>query len=164
MITEAAVDIIHFPVFLPPQSLTIYHRFYDPVGSGSAPAGATLFQLGADPGIAVWMSSGKWQAFHYNGSSSVSSAATVVTTATDLVEHRITLAANGSIQLHQSIDGATEASGAASGALALAAAWSASKLQLGASTAGASHSSVLHRALLVARGTRSRDECREWLP
>ena len=85
MITEAAVDIIHFPVFLPPQSITIYHRFYDPVGSGSAPAGATLFQLGADPGIAVWMASGKWQAFHYNGSSSVSSAATVVTTATDLV-------------------------------------------------------------------------------
>jgi hypothetical protein len=76
------------------------------------------------------------------------------------------LNADGSVQCDQSINGGAITSSSTSGVLALASAWNTQRMWLGSdNTGGASNdASGEYIAYMIARGSKSMADFREWLP
>lgn len=117
-----------------PREMTLYAKFneWDLEGGNSG----RIFQISdnanSDPRLLLWRSgSGNYQLFHDTGSSSVTSTATPGHSYGDTIELRSVLNADGSVQLHYSVNGGAEGSASASAALTLGSAWSGSRLYLG---------------------------------
>lgn len=103
---------------------------------------AVPFSIGndgfSDAKFILQFSSGVYRAVHNNGSSAPSSALSVAPTSGQRVRLRFGMAADGSVFIHQSINGGAETTGGASSTAAPAATWgTTTRLYLnGAGTAG----------------------------
>lgn len=156
-----SMDRLDFTVPVVPRECTLYARF---VERGSiATGGARIAQIGSGTArLSILQSGGFYQALHHNGTSSVTSTLAAAPAIGDRIELRATLAADGKVQLHQSINEGAEVSAAQSAALALAAAWSDSLVSLG-HAAGANAGLLAARDLTLAAGTVTLDQLRELL-
>ena len=148
------VDALSWVFNSRPQAMTMYLKFIE---MGTIKAATTrLLQIGANAlatsRLVVLESGGKYQVAHYNanGTSRTSTAATAPAVGS-VVELRVTLSATGAVQLHQTINGGTEASATASGTLTLPQVWQDATLWLGrASTGGVGFAGFL--AVHIERG------------
>ena len=112
-----------------PQPMTIYVRFVER-GTALMTAGTKILQIGkaddSDPMITIEAAgSTVYRASHDNNVDSAVTASGTITTVDygDMIELRLVLFSDGAIQLHQSEDGAAEASTSKTAAHTLAAAW-----------------------------------------
>ena len=125
-----AQEQMSFPFGGQPQAMTIYTRF---VESGTIITGSNrLFQISTsdtDPRLIVYRNNG-YLSYHGTTDGSVTSEVASAPSIGDTVELASQLKVDGSVQLHQSINGGSVSSATASSALALAAAWSGPTLWL----------------------------------
>jgi hypothetical protein len=130
-----ATDSFSFPFPYTPQAMTVYTKH---VEGGTTITGGRLWQI-SDAGVAtptiLVAASGGYQASHFNGATSVSTASGPAPSVGDLVEIRMVLDATGAVLVGTSINGGAESVTAASGPAALAAAWSGNLLWLNSSGA-----------------------------
>lgn len=155
-------DQLSFTYNARPQAMTVYVRWLDR-GTGQV-ASARIVQVGSSAGSDPLLQiasdgDGTFTATFHNGNSSVTSATTVATSINDMVEHRLTLAASGALQLHQSVAGATEVAGSTSAGLTLPQTWSGTKLwfnSVGTSNVGFAAPTNKH----IARGVQSLETMR----
>lgn len=138
-----SADVPYLPFTAPPQAMTAYVRFFE-MGTVLAASGDRILQIGltspaTDPRFFIADTGGGfYRVGHDNGTAEAFSTMAAAPTFGQLVELRAVLNANGSVQLHQSIDGAAEVSASASSAPSggLAAAWAGERLYLGCDPAG----------------------------
>lgn len=142
-----------------PQEMTVYCRFRE---LGTADSNGWIFQL-ADPGSVHSMpldaTGGFYRLRHFGTSGSSASTLGVAPAIGDLVELRGILNTDGSVQIHQSINGAAEVAAAAGSASPLAAAWNENRLYIGYNKTG-NHGFNAFRNVLILRGTKTLDDCR----
>ena len=155
-LTRAADQCYWSNVIGRPQAMTIYCRFVE-VGGITVNDGF-VFNVGGTgvPQFNVIMPSGgaAYRIRHFNATSSVTGTLATAPTVGQVVELVAQLSANGSVQLHQSINGATATSTTASGALALAAAWNLPRLSLAEDGNNSFHSAIAFRDVVIFRGVK----------
>jgi hypothetical protein len=131
LLTMGTSDTLTFPIGWAPQMLSGWLRFVE-TGARTT-LNATLFSIAQDDptaGVRFFLdtSGSFYRLTYHNGTTSVTATlASGAPTAGQTVDLRWQWAANGSVSLWQSINGAGETT-ASSGALALPSAWSASSL------------------------------------
>ncbi len=115
-----ATESMTFPFDVGMQEATFYARFRER-GAIIADSGLRLMQIAAsNPSLHIRAETG-WRVRHTDGAAaSVESTSAALPAINDVVELRAVLNADGSVQMHQSINSGTEASGSASAAQALA--------------------------------------------
>lgn len=129
-----AGDLLTLPFPHAPQSMTAYARFRE--AGTTAYSAARVFEVGGG-NVRLWLrtSGGRYELGHFTPTY-VSSVAAAGPPVGAWVELRATLSDTGAVQLHQSVNGGTEASAAASADNPLAGAWGASTVTLGAESNG----------------------------
>ena len=121
-------DLLYKDFTAVPQEMTIYARFIE-LGTAQFTDDERIFHIGsvtfsANPRLFLQESGGNYRLRHINGvGDDRSSTMGVAPEIGDLVELRGVLAANGSVRLHQSINGGREVSASGSSAATLQGAW-----------------------------------------
>ncbi len=140
-------DVPYVDHIIPPQLMTGYFRFIER-GTILSATSSRIFHIGltnggVDPRLFANVNgSGKYEFNHDNGTALVASTAAAAPSFGELVELRPQLFADGSVQLHQSIDAAAEVSAAASAANTYGVdangdpAWAGERMYLGCDPAG----------------------------
>lgn len=129
-ITRAA-ETLSWPYLSTPKELTVYVKFIE---SGTAQVSdAKLLEIGKADGSAPHLriadgGSAKYFVRHNNGISNVDAFTATTPSAGDVVEIRVNLFSNGSVQIHQTINGGADISSAITASLAFAADWADTKL------------------------------------
>ncbi|MGQ0816369.1 MAG: phage head spike fiber domain-containing protein [Gemmatimonadota bacterium] len=159
-VTRSA-DNVYFSHTQPPAEMTIYVKVRE-CGSAALGGGAALLQIGAgdtsDPRLLVDGASG-YRVIHAKGGSSVVSSSGASIANGDPVELRVVLFADGSVQIHVSVNGGAESSGTQSAGLALAAAWAGTRLYLNSAAFLATGFNA-YESVKVLRGQKTMAECR----
>lgn len=139
-----------------PRLLTAYLEFVENGTLAIASAALLYFGNAGNTGARLWTDStgSFYRVRHHNGTTEVTSTLAAAPTSGQRVVLRAVLFADGSVQLHQSINGAAETSAAASGANTLAAAWSDTRLYLG-TTGDTNPGNVKVVRARIALGNRS---------
>ena len=111
----------------PPQLSTLYLKFRE-AGTILDATGSVLLHIGltaaaTDARLVIRQAGGFYEVLHDNGTAEVSSTLAAAPNLGDTVELRVEVAADGSVRIHQSINGATETSAAQSAANAFASTW-----------------------------------------
>jgi hypothetical protein len=151
-----AAESMYFPIEEDVLPVTIYARFIE-AGNLKTSSGRIL-QISdsgnSNPKILIDSNGTYYEAAWYDGSGTTrTSTLSAAPSIGDVVELRATLKADGKIQIHQSINGASETSASESAALALPAAWSGGRLYLaGIATSGF----TAHQAIKIVRGIHDR--------
>jgi|GEM_PF-7126122 len=116
-----------------PQAMTLYVEFVERGAVGVASAAVAYIGNAGNTGARLWIDSTNtyYRVRHHNGTSEVSATLAAAPSAGNRVALRATLASDGKVQLHQSINGAAESSTSASSALTLPTAWADTRLYLG---------------------------------
>lgn len=158
-----AVETLSYPFAVPPGAKTIYARFIER-GSAQLTTSPRIVQIGAvadtDPRLVITVAGGVYRLEHDNGPVTVTSAAPAAPAFGDVVELRGVLGADGSVRLHQAVNGGGESSGALSAANALGSAYSAELLSLnGRGSANAGFAAYLE--VKIAAGDVSLTDLRE---
>lgn len=170
-LVSRAVDALSYDYHETPAALTLYvkhieagnvgtgsQRWLVNVGYGGAGGVTTTARLG------IYSNSSEtfYRAFYHNGSGlSTSVALAAGPSIGQLVEHRVTLSANGAVQLHQSLAGADETSTSVSTALGLPLSWGTSAIYFGTWGAG-SYGTVDLAQVKLAAGVRSLPQMRRY--
>jgi hypothetical protein len=156
-VTRAA-DSLYFPFAALPQEMTVYVKG---VERGTILRGpeTRLLAITADPlATAAFRidvnGSGFYRVRHSSTAGAGESGLVFVPTVGQPVELRATLASTGAVQIGQSLGGATETTGAVSGAAALNATWSGQRLHLGGIGA-ANVGAFAFQSVAIAAGTHS---------
>lgn len=153
----------YLPFSAHPQPMTIYLRFIDlGVGIDGLSNYSGLFAIGGTTDDAMWVvndTANRLVVSHRRTSEVLGSYAATRTAYGDLVEIRVTLAADGVVQLHQTINGGAEESGTASSAQPLAAAWSNPRFYIGNRNGAVGSAAFTHVA--IAKGAQSRETMRQ---
>lgn len=120
-----------------PQAMTAYVKFIE---LGTVTGGYQILWIGGTdlsvPYFSIGSDSTKYYGRHGNGVSTLSSSLSAAPEMGDVVELRVVLAADGSVQAHQSINGAAETSATATAALPFASAWAGSRLYINSTPLG----------------------------
>lgn len=159
---SVSAETLYAPFFAPPQVMTVYVKF---VEQGTVHiGGGGLVHIGAgnnstDPRLLMFEQGGFYAFRHDNGTTSLGSQLAAAPSAGDSVELRGVLAADGSVQLGQSIGGATETLATASAAVTLQPAWADNRLYVG-SLGTASQGVNPIAAVKVVRGVQSMADMR----
>lgn len=154
-------DVAYLDFTAAPQEMTVYARFFE-LG-GSDVDSSRVFQISsaaaANPRLAIYALSGLYRGMYHNGTTEVYSPMAASPSYGQLVELRLTLSGAGVVQLHQSLNGASETSATASAANALPSAWSDTRLYVG--SAGSTGQGVNAFSHVYAwAGTKTLAECR----
>ncbi len=154
-------ELCYLPYYAGPQEASYYVKFIE-LGTVVGSSDKLLF-VGADAGTDAWLaidSSGSYYRVRYNdGTSTVASTLAEAPTRGYLVELLATQAADGVVQISQSILSAAATTAAASSSLDPTSTWGDTKLQLNSN--GSSNLGVLRiNAVIAARGTHSFAEFR----
>jgi hypothetical protein len=150
-VTRAA-DAFSLAVNAVPQAGTLYAKLVD-LGT-YATANARVAQLGSSPRLILY-NPGQYQVYHDNGSTAVTSTAAAVPAFGNTLELRAALSSTGAVTLGQSVNAATEAVAAPSGANALAGSWPGLTLFINSDSSGGNNGSMLLQSLILARGNPS---------
>ena len=153
-------DTLYFPFTDVPQALTVYVKGVER-GSGFGSASAGIMAIGGQSNAALMLmndGTNRYTLFHRRASD-VQSQAAAATAWGDLVELHGVLYGDGSVALGQAINGAAEAVAATSGANALAASWSASRIYIGERNGDPGAFAFL--AVKVALGVKTLQEMRD---
>lgn len=132
-------ETAYFPFPHEPQPLTVYAKFIE-WGSAGITNARILTISGptneAGPRLTLYNNGTKWIFFHENENDQDTSEITSPESFGEVVELRGVLSLDGSVELFKTVDGGTETSAGASGALegGLPAAWSAQRIYLGSSS------------------------------
>ena len=146
-----------------PREMTVYVKFIE-LGTIQLAASTGVLQIGeaaaSDKLLQIRRdATGFYQGLHDNGPTTVTTTLASAPSYLDTVELRLILNADGSVQIGQSVNAATEAVSTASAANALAAAWSDTRLYL--NSRGTSGRGVAaYRAVKVCRGSQSMADMR----
>lgn len=153
------------PLYVPPQAMTVYAQFEERGTMGVDTATIMGITSGAVPRLLLWRPSGAgvYQFRHDTASTSVTSSTAAVPTRGQKNELRGVLFSDGSVQINQSIAGATETNGTQSAANTLASAWSESVLGFNKDDDGVAGCCALI-ALIGVRGAPSLTDLRALLP
>jgi hypothetical protein len=147
-----------------PQAMTLYINAVE-LGTSIIAGNPRLIQIGsAATGAHVGINSSgvKYQAQHYNNSTTVTSLAAVAPAINDKFEQRLVLSSNGSILDGQTINGGAEATVGPSGANALQSAWDAPQYTINSrNTANVGIIAVRNYAIIL--GTASMVQCRAFV-
>ncbi|HEX6940212.1 MAG TPA: hypothetical protein VF158_12430, partial [Longimicrobiales bacterium] len=150
-----------------PQEMTLYFKFFE-LGTAILADGARIFNVGSAAGSAPRLyldvtSAGRYRLFHHQDVGTRSSEMGTSTSFGQTVELRAVLYRDGSVQLHQSINGAAETSAPRTAALALPAAWSDTALWVN-SVGTTRHGLMGLRSYGVSPGTLTLAQCRAAFP
>ena len=113
-----------------------------------------------DSRLNVFASGGFYVVEHDNGTTVPSVALAAAPSLGDVVELRVALASDGSVQIGQSLNSAAETTSAQSAAAALGTSWGDARLYVGSLGAGASSGVTPFAAVKVAAGTKTMAEMR----
>ncbi|HEX6924357.1 MAG TPA: hypothetical protein VF167_02955 [Longimicrobiaceae bacterium] len=160
-----SADALKYAFTAAPQAMTLYARFIEQ-GTLRSANSARILQISDSTSastsrLLIHAPSGDsyYQIYHGEAGGQVTSTLAAAPDLGDLVELRGILYADGSVRLHQSINGAAETSSTASSALALASAWDDETLNLGG--VGSSFvGSAAFTHVAVLKGERTLSECR----
>lgn len=157
-----AADNLSFTFPHKPQAMTIYARLFNMGGSELSGQNGIL-HLGANGDaekLKLFWNSGAIQIAHRNDQAAeTGSNVTPTTSVGDVVEIRGTMDENGAPQVHVSINGGSEASGAKGGNAAFASAYPTQSVKLNA-TEGTLHSLNAFTHAAIFRGDRPLTYCR----
>lgn len=146
-------DVLPFPFPARPQVMTGYIRFVE-LGTILI-SEARLWQISvadANPRLMVEAVSGVYRMRHSTDNGTVTSTLAVAPSIGDGVEVMAQVNVDGSIQIHQSINGAALTSGSVSSALALAPQWSGVILNI---NRGGARGFIAIREIVFHRGVQS---------
>lgn len=117
----------------PPKAMTLYIEFVENGAVAIASAAICYVGNAGNTGARFWIDSTGtyYRVRHDNGSTAVTATLAAAPTSGQRVALRALLNSNGSVQLHQSINGAAESSTSASGSNTLASDWSYPRIYLG---------------------------------
>lgn len=147
---------VYWSLPLLPGAVTVYVEFVERGAVAVASAAVAYVGNAGNTGARLWIDSTGtyYRVRHHNGTSEVTATLAAAPTTGQRVALRATLASDGKVQLHQSINGAAESSTSASSALTLATAWSDTRLYLGTTgDTNAGANAVLR--CRVARGSQT---------
>lgn len=151
-------DLLLIAFNAPPRAMTVYADFVD-LGA-SLSAGAAIFAIGTPaPSLFLYNTAGVWKVVHREAGD-VSSTAAASASFGDSTELRAGLAADGSVLLGQSINGAAEVDAATSAANALGTVWTGNGLRIGALLDGTLAQPVAVRSFRIAADVRTMDYMR----
>lgn len=163
------VDKISFPMTAIPQSMTVYVRFVEK-GTATVGSGTKLIQIGkaddSDPMLVIEAAGSlKYKASHDNDvDAAVTASGTISAVAfNNLVELRLVLFSDGAIQLHESVNEASETSTSKTSAPAagLGSAWSDALVWLN-SIGTSSVGFCAYSAIKIAPGEQTRSFMRDY--
>jgi len=154
-------ELFYFDMTADPAPMTIYLRYMELGTIKTNSLGLCYLGLAAGTGarLGVYVNAGVYRAHYDNGVSGVTSDAAEAPVVGDTVEVRVTLRANGQLQIHQSLNGAAETSGAETGALILPAAWGDDRFYLNSIGSGLSGFAAFHKVRILY-GIQTRATCR----
>lgn len=157
-----ALDSYSIPFTTTPQEMTVYVKLLE--RGTIATSGARVFTIAsaadANPALLIRESSGFYQAFHSNGSTSVSSTLAVAPVVGNTVELLLRLFGDGSVDITQSVNSGASTSGSQSSALALATAWSGSLVWLNSAGTAGSYGYTDIQSFKIVAGVRGLAEMR----
>lgn len=147
---------LYWSLPLLPTAVTLYVEFVERGAVAVASAAVAYVGNAGNTGARLWIDSTGtyYRVRHHNGTSEVTATLAAAPSAGNRVALRATLASDGKVQLHQSINGAAESSTSASSALTLAAAWSDTRLYL-ATTGDTNAGANAFLRVRLARGTQT---------
>lgn len=152
-----AADTLYMPFTARPQAMTAYCRFVDQ-GAWDIANQAVLWVNGASSNAAFLDVNGGgagYRVTHHNGTVAVSSNLAAAPSFGDVVELVVELRTDGSVRLHQSINGASITSAPATAANALSHQWGGQRIYFNSTGDTSNFSAVKHRDILVVRGIQS---------
>lgn len=158
-VTRSA-DSLYFPFAFVPQEMTVYVKFTE-LGTNLASSTLGLLGIGGSTAASLYIlnnGSNRYETHHKTSTTTVTSTATAATTAGDTVELRLVLGSTGTALLGQSVNSGTEATGSASAANTLAAAWVTSRIYLGSIDGSPGLAGFQH--VKVAAGVKTMAEMR----
>jgi hypothetical protein len=144
-----------------PQAMTLYINAVE-LGTSIIAGNPRLIQIGSaatGPHVEINTSGVRYQAQHYNNTTTVTSLAAVAPAINDKFEQRLVLGSNGSVLDGQTINGGAEATVGPSGANALQPAWDALQYTIN-SRAAANVGIIAIRSYAIILGTASMVQCR----
>jgi hypothetical protein len=144
-----AAEAPYFDIGFGPQALTVWVDFIERGTINSA--GMRVFDLGdaAAGRLLVNQVAGPYRVYHENGGGNVASALSAAPTIGQHVRLRAVLFPDGSVQIHQSIDGGAETSSVRSAARALGSSWGANRLTLNGFSGGSNGFTALRRLTIA---------------
>ena len=156
-------ETCYFDFPFDPREMTVYAELIERGSIGSV--GETrILHIGsatstADPRLTIHLATTDYRVQHDNATTTVTSTLAAAPSIGDTNELRAVLAANGSVQLHQSVNSAAETSAVATAANALGSAWAATRIY--PNSAGASLRGFnAFRSIKIARGTKTMEQMR----
>lgn len=155
-------DTYSLPFTPAPVELTVYIKF---VELGTLLTQARVFEIGsaagATPRFLCFASGGFYTALHHNGTAQVTSALGVAPAINDVVELVVRLYADGSVDITQTINGATATVSTQSAANPLSTAWAGQLCYLNSiGTTGGGVGFIAIRSFKACAGARSLTEMR----
>lgn len=157
-------DQLSFPFTARPQAMTVYVRFVE-MGAILLTTIPRIIGQGINDsnGAGTWLifveSTGFYAMQHWRNGI-VGSVLTAAPSVGQKVELRGVLNGNGSVQLHQSINGGAETSATASAAKALATVWSDTNLYIGSGPQGSTPAPAAFRNVHIVAGVKTMQEMR----
>lgn len=167
--TTAAVtrsaDSLYFPYTTPPSNNTTFIEGVELGTKATGADGGRVFEYGSggNTRLMIWNNGASGSAYgglYDTGPATSVSSAAAVPAHGDALTLRLVQAANGSVQLGQSINGGAEAVAAAGGAAALSPSFSAQRLYLNSNGSGAGVGFFAFSKVVVLKGTRTLEQCR----
>jgi hypothetical protein len=138
-----------------PQEMTVYVKFIE---LGTVDTGDTVLWIGdstlSSPYFQIASDTTGYFARHHPGTSALTSQLAAPPSIDDVVELRAVLSADGTVQIHQSVNGAAETSASATASSFLASAWAGSRLYLNSSPTG-SEGCAIYLDAKVLSGTQT---------
>ncbi len=154
----------YYPFSALPQDMTLYVKYYSLSNHASATGSFGIAYIGnaGNTGARFWVQhttgSNGVTASHHNGTSSVTASVTTNFNTNNLVELRVQLSATGVVTLGLTLNAGAEST-ASTGTLALAGAWSDTRLWLNSLGSGSQGANAF-RTVKLAKGQRTLAEMR----
>lgn len=160
-VTRAA-DSLSLPFTPAPQAMTAYSRFVE--GADGNIGSIRILQISdaadANPRLLIYRNDDLGYRGHHQTTDLVGISGLPLAAQGQFCESRLVLHGDGSVHLHQSLDGAAEAAGDRSAAVPFASAWSGQLLWLGSvGSSSAGFNAFTH--VCIARGIRDRAYMRQ---